>query len=73
MPPSSYMLTHPDSRLTDAELAALADGLAATLGGEGGGEGGGSGFEIVDGVRIVAAVAAVQASPSRQPPATSET
>jgi hypothetical protein len=28
------LLTHPDARLTDAELAALADGLAATLGGE---------------------------------------
>jgi mono/diheme cytochrome c family protein len=34
MPPRSYLLTHPDARLTDAELAALADGLAATLGGE---------------------------------------
>jgi mono/diheme cytochrome c family protein len=39
MPPTSYLLTHPDARLTDAELAALADGLAATLGGEGEGEG----------------------------------
>jgi len=34
MPPRSYLLTHPDARLTDAELAALADGLVAKLGGE---------------------------------------
>lgn len=34
MPPSSYLLTHPDARLTDAELAELADGLAATFGTE---------------------------------------
>ncbi len=34
MPPSSYLLTHPEARLTDAELAALADGLAATFGEE---------------------------------------
>jgi hypothetical protein len=34
MPPRSYLLTHPDARLTDTELAALADGLAATLGTE---------------------------------------
>jgi hypothetical protein len=34
MPPSSYLLTHPEARLTDTELAALADGLAATLGTE---------------------------------------
>lgn len=32
MPPRSYLLTHPSARLTDAELAMLADGLAATLG-----------------------------------------
>jgi Haem-binding domain len=32
MPPSSYLLTHPDARLTDAELATLTDGLAATFG-----------------------------------------
>jgi hypothetical protein len=38
MPPSSYLLTHPDARLTDTELAALADGLAATLGSESGDE-----------------------------------
>jgi hypothetical protein len=35
MPPRSYLLTHP-ARLTDPELAALADGLVATFGGEGG-------------------------------------
>jgi hypothetical protein len=34
MPPRFYLLTHPDARLTDAELAALADGLAATFGEE---------------------------------------
>ena len=34
MPPRTYLLTHPEARLTDAELAALADGLAATLGEE---------------------------------------
>jgi hypothetical protein len=39
MPPTSYLLTHPDARLSDAELAALTDGLAATFGDEGGGEG----------------------------------
>jgi hypothetical protein len=38
MPPPSYLLTHPDARLTDAELAALADGLVATFGGESDGE-----------------------------------
>lgn len=40
MPPSSYFLTHSDARLTDAELTALTDGLAATFGddSEGGGE-----------------------------------
>jgi mono/diheme cytochrome c family protein len=32
MPPTSYLLTHPSARLTDAQLAALADGLAKTLG-----------------------------------------
>lgn len=32
MPPRTYLLTHPEARLTDTELAALADGLAATLG-----------------------------------------
>jgi mono/diheme cytochrome c family protein len=32
MPPSAYLLTRSDARLTDAELTALADGLAATLG-----------------------------------------
>lgn len=34
MPPSSYLLTHPEARLTDAELATLANGLAATFGEE---------------------------------------
>ena len=34
MPPRSYLLTHPDARLTETELAALADGLVATLGSE---------------------------------------
>lgn len=32
MPPRTYLLTHPDARLTDAELATLVDGLAATFG-----------------------------------------
>lgn len=32
MPPRSYLLTHPDARLTDAQLTELADGLARTLG-----------------------------------------
>lgn len=32
MPPRSYLLTHPNARLSDTELAALAEGLAATLG-----------------------------------------
>ena len=35
MPPGQYLLTHPDARLTDAELSTLANGLTATLGGEG--------------------------------------
>jgi hypothetical protein len=35
MPPGLYPFTHPDARLTDAELSAMADGLTATLGGEG--------------------------------------
>jgi hypothetical protein len=34
MPPRSYLLTHPDARLTDAELAALENGLATTFGDE---------------------------------------
>jgi mono/diheme cytochrome c family protein len=33
MPPRSYLFIHPNARLTDAELTALADGLAKTLGG----------------------------------------
>ena len=32
------LLTHSEARLTDADLAALANGLAATFGDEGGGE-----------------------------------
>jgi hypothetical protein len=38
MPPRAYLLTHPEASLTDGELAALADGLAATFGDESGGE-----------------------------------
>jgi hypothetical protein len=34
MPPRSYLLTHPEARLTDTELAVLANGLAATFGDE---------------------------------------
>jgi len=34
MPPGTYLLTHPDARLTDAELTALAEGLATNLGDE---------------------------------------
>lgn len=32
MPPRFYLLTHPDARLTDAEIAALAAGFTATIG-----------------------------------------
>jgi mono/diheme cytochrome c family protein len=32
MPPTEYLWTHSGARLTDTEVAALADGLAATLG-----------------------------------------
>jgi hypothetical protein len=32
MPMSNYLLTHPEARLTDAERAALAQGLQATAG-----------------------------------------
>ncbi|MCB9791937.1 MAG: heme-binding domain-containing protein [Alphaproteobacteria bacterium] len=39
MPPKSYLLMHPEARLSDEERRALAAGLDATLGGEGG-EGG---------------------------------
>ena len=38
MPPRTYLLTHPEARLTDAQLTALADGLATTFGDEGEGE-----------------------------------
>lgn len=50
MPPASYLWTHSDARLTEAELAALADGLTLTLGGEseGGDAGGGEGAEHED-------------------------
>lgn len=34
MPPQQYLLTHPEARLSDADLNALALGLAATLGNE---------------------------------------
>ncbi len=34
MPPREYLWTHPDARLTDAELADLAAGFATTLGDE---------------------------------------
>jgi mono/diheme cytochrome c family protein len=34
MPPRSYLLTHPEARLTEVQLTALADGLAATFGSE---------------------------------------
>lgn len=33
MPPRSYLLMHPEARLSDAERRQLAQGLAATLGG----------------------------------------
>lgn len=36
MPTWDYMLTHPEARLSDEELAILARGLAATLGDDGG-------------------------------------
>jgi hypothetical protein len=36
MPPSSYLLTHPDARLTNGELEKLAAGLAATVRGQAG-------------------------------------
>lgn len=36
MPPAAYGLLHPDGRLTDTELDALATGLSRTLGGDGG-------------------------------------
>jgi hypothetical protein len=32
MPPRFYLLTHPDARLTDAEIAALVAGFTATIG-----------------------------------------
>ena len=35
MPPPVYLITHPEARLTDAELKQLAQGLTATGGGEG--------------------------------------
>ena len=38
MPPKDYLLAHPEARLTQAERAELARGLAATLGGEAGGK-----------------------------------
>lgn len=35
MPPRSYLLTHPEARLSDSQLVALTNGLAATFGDEG--------------------------------------
>ncbi|MCC6607463.1 MAG: heme-binding domain-containing protein [Anaerolineae bacterium] len=35
MPPAVFLITHPEARLTDAELDQLAQGLMATGGGEG--------------------------------------
>jgi hypothetical protein len=43
MPPRAYRLTHSEARLTDAELETLANGLAATVGGEAGDEDGDEG------------------------------
>jgi hypothetical protein len=37
MPPPSYLLLHPEARLSDQEKRALASGLTATIGGEPGG------------------------------------
>ena len=34
MPPTQYLLAHPSARLSDAELAAVESGLAATFGDE---------------------------------------
>ena len=34
MPPFSYLLTHPDARLSDADRASLIEGLRATFGGD---------------------------------------
>jgi hypothetical protein len=46
MPLRSYLLVHPDARLSDAERAELVRGLEATLGrGGGGGRGDGGGSE----------------------------
>ena len=33
MPMSNYLITHPEARLTDGEMAALAEGLVTTAGG----------------------------------------
>ena len=35
MPPASYLLAHPEARLSAAERAQLARGLVATVGGVG--------------------------------------
>lgn len=48
MPPRSYLLTHPEARLTEAELAALATGLVATFGGDEEGEEGHEGSDDDD-------------------------
>lgn len=43
MPPSSYIVLHPDARLTDAQKTELIAGLEATFGAEGGEGGEGNG------------------------------
>ena len=48
MPPSQFLITHPEARLTDAEKAALSDGLAATAGQSPSGSGVESGHDSDD-------------------------
>lgn len=43
MPPRQYLITHPEARLSDVELATLAAGLDRSLGAGGDGEGAGDG------------------------------
>lgn len=38
MPPFTYLIAHPEARLSDADKAAFISGLTATFGGEGGGD-----------------------------------
>jgi hypothetical protein len=40
MPPSNYLITHPEARLTETEKAALTEGFMRTTGGSLGGESG---------------------------------